>query len=184
MKPNDNELLHTEVHIDEFFFDGNEENKQGRYADREKLRASLAVEILPNDKGKGRVYAMQIENFSADQLLKTFVKYCAPKTLLITDKWRSYTPFVHHFPNLNQILSEKDEAFPELRIVILLIKKFLKGIQHTISKQRFKNYLDECSYRLNRLNFIESTNENLIYQLTKHIPTSHKRKLEYCIMAA
>jgi transposase-like protein/DNA-directed RNA polymerase subunit RPC12/RpoP len=184
MKPHDDELLNTEVHIDEFFFGGKEENKQGRCADSEKLRAALAVEILPNDKGIGRVYAMHIENFSAEQLIKIFDKYCEPETLIITDKWRGYAPIVNHFPNLNQILSEKGEAFPELHIVILLIKKFLKGIHHTISKQRFQNYLDEFSYRFNRRNFIESINENLIYRMAKHNPMPNKRMLQPNKMAA
>lgn len=167
MAPKDDEFLTGEIHVDEFFFGGSEEKKQGRCASSDKLRASLAVEILPNGKGIGKVHAMHITNFSADELVKILDRYCKSESLIITDKWSGYSPLLKAYPNLYQINSEKGEAFPELHLVILLMKKFFKGIHHNISPQRYQNYLDEFAYRFNRRNFIETINVSLINRMAK-----------------
>jgi transposase-like protein len=168
MSPLAHEKLSGEIHIDEFFFGGKEDGKQGRSINSTKQRATLAVEILPKDKGIGRVFALPIDNFSSEELIKIFDKHCDSEALIVTDKWRGYSPLKNYFPNLYQINSEKGEAFPELHIVILLMKKFFKGIHHTISPQRFSNYLNEFTYRFNRRNFIETINISLINRMVKH----------------
>jgi transposase-like protein len=160
--------LAGEVHIDEFFFGSTEEGKYGRDASSNKLRACIAVEKLPDNLGIGRAYAIHIDNFSTKELRKIFERHCANEASIVTDQWIGYKALKEDYPNLTQIKSEKGHAFPELHIVILLIKKFLRGTHHIISAQRFQQYLSEFCYRFNRRAHIENINTNLIDRMITH----------------
>lgn len=163
-----------EVHVDEFFFGTTEEGKYGRDVSSNKLRASIAVEKLPENKGIGRVYAVHIQNFTTVELRKIIDQHCSPQASIVTDQWVSYQSLKKDYPNLIQIKSQKGEAFPELHVVILLLKKFLKGTHHNISSIRFQEYLNEFCYRFNRRGHIENINTNLINRVIGHPKFNHK----------
>jgi transposase-like protein len=157
LQPDKEDILKGEIHVDEFFFGGKEQGKQGRSASTDKYRASIAVQILPGNK-IGKVQCMHIENFSSKEIKRIFDKHIEPDSLIIADKWRGYAPLVKDYPNLYQIDSKNGESMPELHTVILLIKKFLKGIHHTVSLGKFQHYLNEFVYRFNRRNFVPTIN--------------------------
>lgn len=155
--------LSGEVHVDEFLVGGPEEDKQGRSEDSNKKKAVIAVEIRPlKKKNIGRIYIEIIENFSTSELRKIFDKHIDKATFVITDKWSGYSPLKKEYPNLIHKLSEKGKSMPELHVMIMNLKAWIKGIHHKVSPQRFQKYLDEFTYRFNRRNCIESIVTNLI----------------------
>jgi transposase-like protein len=165
-----------EVHVDEFFVGGPEELKQGRSLDSKKRKATIAVEVLQGQKGIGRVYALQIENFSCEELRKIFDKHLTADTFIVADKWSGYKPLKKEYPNMVQRKSEKGKNFPELHLMIMNLKSWLKGIHHKISHHRFQAYLNEFTYRFNRRAFIETINTNLITRMAAAKPLPMKRK--------
>ena len=103
-----------EVHIDEFFIGGPEQGKQGRTTDSKKKKATIAVEILEDKKSIGRVYALEIENFSSQELTKIFDKHCTAETFVVADKWSGYNPLKKAYPNLVQLKSENGKNFSSI----------------------------------------------------------------------
>jgi transposase-like protein len=165
-----------EVHVDEFFVGGPEELQQGRSLDSKKRKATIAVEVLKDQKGIGRVYALQIENFSSKELKKIFDKHFTPDTFVIADKWTGYIPLKKEYPNMVQKKSEKGKNFPELHLMIMNLKSWLKGIHHKISHHRFQAYLNEFTYRFNRRAFMETISTNLLTRMVAAKPLPMKRK--------
>jgi transposase-like protein len=158
--------LTGEVHVDEFFVGGPEEGKQGRSDDSKKKRAIIAVETRPlKKKNIGRIYIETIANFSTSELRKIFDKHIDKNSYIKTDKWSGYSPLKNEYPNLVQKLSEKGRSMPELHLMIMNLKSWIKGIHHKVSPERFQKYLDEFTYRFNRRNSIESIATNLIDKL-------------------
>jgi transposase-like protein/DNA-directed RNA polymerase subunit RPC12/RpoP len=157
--------LTGEIHIDEFFVGGPEENKQGRTKDSKKKKAVIAVEVLKNKNTVGRLYALQIEDFSSAELGKIFDKHCTADAFIVADKWTGYKPLKEKYKNLVQKKSDKGKNFPELHLMIMNLKGWLKGTHHKVSSNRFQDYLNEFTYRFNRRAFIETINTNLISKM-------------------
>jgi ISXO2-like transposase domain/Transposase zinc-ribbon domain len=135
------------VHADEFVVGGPEEGKKGRSKGLKKL-VVLTVEIL--EGGVGRAYAEVIEHSSAKELGDFLTKYVAKDAVIVTDKWKGYTPLKKQFLKLKQVASEDGKNFKELHIHIMNIKGWLRGIHHHCSKEHMQNYLDEYHFRYNR----------------------------------
>jgi transposase-like protein len=165
MKSSGKHPLLGEVHVDEFLIGGPEELKQGRSNDSKKKKATLAVEILPKKKSIGRLYVRQIEDFSSSELRKIFDTHIDKQAIIKTDSWTGYSPLKQEYTKLIQKNSDKGRAFPELHVLIMNLKSWIKGIHHRISKTRFQKYLDEFSYRFNRRNFIPTIVTNLINRM-------------------
>jgi transposase-like protein len=159
-----------EVHVDEFLVGGQEPGKQGRSGTSKKKKATIAVEILPNKKGIGRIYAMHIENFSAKELRKIFDKHLTAETMVVADEWVGYKPLQEAYPNLVQKKSLMGKNFPELHTMILNLKTWLKGIHHNVSFARFQDYLNEFTWRFNRRGFIETININMLKKMCNSKP--------------
>jgi transposase-like protein/DNA-directed RNA polymerase subunit RPC12/RpoP len=165
MTSSESHPLVGEIHIDEFFVGGPEEKKQGRTKDSKKKKAVIAVEVLKDKSTVGRLYVMQIDDFSSKELGKIFDKHCTADAFIVADKWTGYNPLKEKYPNLIQKKSEKGKNFPELHLMIMNLKGWLKGIHHKVSKQRFQEYLNEFTYRFNRRSSIETINTNLINRM-------------------
>ena len=67
--------------------------------------------------------------------------------------------------------SNKGNNFPELHIHIMNIQGWLRGIHHHCSKEHLQGYLDECHYRYNRRNHMETIFDNLITRMVEYEPT-------------
>ena len=123
----------------------------------------LAVEIV--EDGVGRAYADVIEHSSAIELGGFLTKYVSSEAVVVSDKWKGYTPLKKEFKNLKQVASEDGKNFKELHIHIMNIKGWLRGIHHHCSKDRMQNYLDEYHFRYNRRSNMDTIFDVLIRKM-------------------
>ncbi len=66
-----------------------------------------------------------------------------------TDKWTSYKPISKVF-EIEQFKSEGGVNFKELNTLTMLIKGWLRGIHHHVSKEYMQKDLDEYMFKFNR----------------------------------
>ena len=157
--------LEGEVHIDEFFIGGPEEDNRGRSKGQKRL-VILALEKVKG--GVGRAYAQIIANASANEFKPFFNSYIDSNANIITDKWRGYLPLKSEYPNLKQLPSKEGENFPDLHIHIMNLKGWLRGIHHHCSEDRLQGYLDEYHFRYNRRNSMSLIFDTLIQRMVKN----------------
>lgn len=167
MKSSQNYPLEGEVHVDEFFIGGPEENKRGR-SKGEKRLVVLALEKLPD--GVGRAYAELIEHASAKEFKFFFEKHISQDAKIITDKWRGYSPLKKKYKKLEQRASENGKAFNDVHIHIMNLKGWLRGIHHHCSKERLQGYLDEYHFRYNRRNNMVTIFDLLLRRMVRYEP--------------
>ncbi len=92
--------LEGEVHVDEFFVGGEEEQKHGRERGKKRL-VVVALEVIPG-KGVGRAYARVIPDASAKSLRPLFDDHISKDAKVITDEWNGYKPLKTDYPLLEQ----------------------------------------------------------------------------------
>ena len=139
------------VQVDEFAVGGKEKGKQGRSSTSKKVKVILGCEVVKY-KGKitlGNAYAKVIENYSAKELFPFFKEKINENAKIKTDKWTSYKPISKVF-EIEQFKSEGGVNFKELNTLTMLIKGWLRGIHHHVSKEYMQNYLDEYMFKFNR----------------------------------
>ncbi len=151
--------LTGEVHVDEFFIGGPENNKRGRGAKKKRL-VVVAVEKVTD--GIGRAYAQVIENASSKVLSSFFNSYIDTSSRVITDGWSGYKPLIKKYPQMIHVPSKNGENFPDMHIHIMNLKGWLRGIHHHCSKKHLQGYLDEFHFRHNRRNNLETIFHKLI----------------------
>lgn len=101
MESSGNNPMQGNVHIDEFVLGGREKKKVGRSYNAKKKKAITAVELTDDGKVK-RMYAMRIEDFSAQSLQYLFINHISRYAKVTTDKWRGYRPIAKAY-NITQI---------------------------------------------------------------------------------
>ena len=138
-----------EVHVDEIFIGGPEEQKRGRSQGKKK-RVIVALEIVKG--GVGRAYAEVISDFSSESFRPFFERYISKDATIKTDEWTGYIPLRKDYPNLIQISSESGKGFPDLHIHIMNLKSWLRGVHHHCSEEHLQGYLNEYHFRFNRRN--------------------------------
>ena len=159
--------LKGEVHVDEFFIGGPEEQKRGRSKGKKRL-VVLAIEKV--DEGVGRAYAKVIQSASSEEFKPFFNSYIDSKANVVTDEWLGYLPLKSEYQNLKQIASKEGENFPDLHIHIMNLKGWLRGIHHHCSEERLQGYLDEYHFRYNRRNSMETIFDILIRRMVANEP--------------
>jgi hypothetical protein len=159
--------LAGEVHVDEFFIGGPEEQKRGRSKGQKRL-VVLALEKV--DEGVGRAYAQIIEQASGEEFKPFFNSYIKKDAKVITDEWNGYLPLIKDYPNLKQIPSKEGKSFSDLHIHIMNLKGWLRGIHHHCDKERLQGYLDEYHFRYNRRNNMDTIFDLLIKRMTNNDP--------------
>lgn len=160
--------LDGEVHVDEFYVGGEEEQKKGRSYGKKKL-VEVALEILPG-RGVGRAYAKVIDDASAKSLRLLFDEHISKKAHVITDEWNGYLPIKRDYPHLEQRKSEDGSNFPDIHIHIMNIKGWLRGIHHHCTKEQLQGYLDEYHFRYNRRNNMDTIFDTLIKRMVLSEP--------------
>jgi transposase-like protein len=174
MSSSESHPLTGHVEVDELMYGGVSKGCQGRSSKSDKLKICLAVEIREDKKkGKkvmGRAYALPIDNFSNDELKSIFEKHIDRDALVKTDKWRGYNKQKETY-NLEQVKSESGANFPEIHILIMNLKNWIRGIHHRISKNHLKGYLDEFFFRFNRRTFLEKLPMFTIDRMINHKPS-------------
>lgn len=144
------------VHVDEFVLGGKEETKTGRSYDAKKKKAVIAVQLTEDGKVK-RMYAMKIEDFSAESLQYIFVNHISRDAKVVTDKWRGYRPIAKAY-DITQIESNNGLNFKALHTMIHQVKSWLRTTYSWVSHHNLNRYFNEFCFRINR-----SQNKNTIF---------------------
>lgn len=163
--------LTGEVHVDEFWIGGPEEEKRGRSLGSKKMIV-VALEVI--GKSVGRAYAEIIKNADAKELGDFMRKHIDGKAHVITDEWRGYLPLKKEYLHLEQRKSENGKNFKDLHIHIMNMKGWLRGIHHHCSKEHMQGYLNEYHYRYNRRNHLGTTFDLLVKRMVKNQPNRIK----------
>ena len=163
-----NYLLTGEVHVDECFIGGEEEQKQDRSKGKKKL-VIVALEKLPFN-GVGRAYAQIIENGSSASFRPFFEAHISKDAEVITDEWIGYSPLMKDYPKLKQIPSNRGKNQPNMHIHNMNLKGWLRGIYHHCSKDRLQGYLEEYHFRYNRRNNMDTIFDTLIKRMVRYEP--------------
>lgn len=85
MGSSSNNLMDGDVQVDEFVLSGRDQGKTGRSYDGKKKKAVTAVQLTKNGKVK-RMYAMKINDFSAQSLQYIFVNHISREAHVTTDQ--------------------------------------------------------------------------------------------------
>lgn len=120
MSPSGNNPMDGEVHVDEFAIGGKDPGKTGRSYSAKKKKAVTALQLTEDGKVK-RMYAMKIENFSAQSLQYIFVNHISPDVKIVTDQWREYQPISKDY-NITQIKSNGGLNFKASHTMIHQVK--------------------------------------------------------------
>jgi hypothetical protein len=120
MESSGNHPMQGNVHVDEFVLGGREKEKVGRSYNAKKKKAITAVELTDEGKVK-RMYAMRIEDFSAQSLQHMFINHISRDAQVTTDKWRGYRPIAKAY-NIKQIVSNSGLNFKALHTMIHQVK--------------------------------------------------------------
>jgi len=158
-------LLQNQVHVDEFAVGGKGKKKQGRSSTSKKVKVVLACEVVPHKRGKkltlGNAYAQVIGDYSTEELRTIFTKKVSKEAKVTTDQWPSYNP-IKDTHAIEQIKSKGGENFKELNNLVMLVKGWIRGIHHHVSKEHMQKYLDEFFFRFNRKTFPKASFDRLI----------------------
>ena len=171
MKSSGSAPLTGDVDVDECAIGGKDTGSQGRNKGDKKL-FSIAVEILGEGK-MGRAYGVGIVDYSAKELEKIFDKHISIGAAITTDGWTGYMPLQNKW-NIQQVYSSEGANFPEIHILIMNLKNWLRGIHHKCSEEHIMGYIDEFFYRFNRRNNRKSIFSMLIKRMMKHPQFTHK----------
>lgn len=151
------------VHVDEFVIGGKEEGKTGRSYDAKKKKAVTAVELTQDGKVK-RMYAMKIDDFSAESLQYIFVNHISRKAKITTDKWKGYRPISKAY-DITQIESNGGLSFKALHTMIHQVKSWIRTIYSWVSDFNLNRYFNEFCFRINRSQSKKSIFDNLITKM-------------------
>lgn len=164
--------LEGRVDVDELAIGGHDEGGQGRSKADKKL-VSLSVEIREDGK-MGRAYGKVINDYSSKELEKIFDAHISKEDAKVrTDKWTGYSPLQSKW-DIEMIKSDKGKKFPELHILIMNLKSWLRGIHHKCSEKHMQAYLNEFFYRFNRRKFNETIFHGLLIRMVNSEPLYHK----------
>lgn len=163
MSSSGNHPMGGEVHVDEFVLGGKDPGKIGRSYKGKKKKAVTAVELTQQGKVK-RMYAMRIEDFSAESLQYIFVNHISREANVTTDKWRGYRPIARAY-NINQIESNKGMNFKALHTMIHQVKSWIRTTYSWVSENNIDRYFNEFCYRLNRSQSKKTIFNNLMVRM-------------------
>lgn len=163
--------LTGEVHVDEFWIGGPEEEKRGRSLGSKKMIV-VALEVM--GKSVGRAYAEVIEHANSKELGGFMRKHIDKKAHVVTDEWRGYLPLKKEYHHLEQWKSENGKKFKDVHIHIMNLKGWLRGIHHHCSREHMQGYLNEYHYRYNRRSHLGTTFDLLVKRMVKNQPNRIK----------
>lgn len=165
MKSSEENPMDGDVHVDEFVLGGKEKGKVGRSYDSKKKKAITAIQLTNEGKLK-RMYAMSINDFSANSLTHIFEKHIGKEANITTDLWKGYRPISKHY-SIEQIPSNGGLNFMALHTMIHQVKSWIRTTYSWVSESNINRYFDEFCYRLNRSQSKETIFNNLIVRMVK-----------------
>lgn len=165
MASSDNNPMDGDVHVDEFVLGGRDKGKTGRSYDGKKKKVVTAVQLTKDGKVK-RMYAMKIDDFSAQSLQYIFVNHISREAKVTTDKWRGYRPISKAY-NITQIPSNNGLNFKALHTMIHQIKSWIRTTYSWVSDENLNRYFNEFCFRINRSQSKSTIFNNLITKMVK-----------------
>jgi hypothetical protein len=153
------------VHVDEFVVGGKEDGKTGRSYDTKKKKAVTAVQLTEDGKVK-RMYAMRIDDFSAESLQYIFVNHISRDAKVTTDKWRGYRPISKAY-DIEQIESNGGLNFKALHTMIHQVKSWIRTTYSWVSEFNINRYFNEFCFRINRSQSKDSIFNNLVNKMVE-----------------
>ena len=145
------------VEVDETYFGGLEEGKQGR----EPGQKALIVIAAQEDGAKiGRIRLRRVPDASAKSLQGFVADVIEPGSVVHTDGWAGYMTlknkgYVHEATAQGRLGIPGAEAdlLPRVHLVVSLLKRWLLGThQGAVGLEHLDYYLDEFTFRFNRRN--------------------------------
>lgn len=165
MASSGNNPMGGNVHVDEFVLGGRDKGKTGRSYDSKKKKVVTAVQLTKDGKVK-RMYAMKIDDFSAQSLQYIFVNHISREAKVTTDKWKGYRPISKAY-NITQIPSNNGLNFKALHTMIHQIKSWIRTIYSWVSDENLNRYFNEFCFRINRSQSKSTIFNNLITKMVK-----------------
>jgi len=147
------ERLSGVIEVDETYWGGEEEGRQGRKALKKQLIAVAAQEDGP---GIGRVRLRTIEDASAKSLHGFIAGAIEPGSRVCTDGWTGYASIerLGYQHSIRPLYGEKGAAerlLPRVHRVISLLKRWILGThQGSVGAEHLDDYLNEFTFRFNR----------------------------------
>ena len=126
MSSSGNNPMDGSVHIDEFVLGGKEQGKVGRSYNSKKKKAVTAIQLTDDGKVK-RMYAMKIDDFSAQSLQYIFINHISRDAQVTTDLWRGYRPIAKVY-NIPQVESNRGLNLKALHTLIHQVKSWIRTI--------------------------------------------------------
>ncbi|TLP70116.1 IS1595 family transposase [Maribacter sp. ACAM166] len=160
-----NNPMDGDVHVDEFVLGGREAGKIGRSYDGKKKKAVTAIQLTKDGKVR-RMYAMKIEDFSAQSLQYMFIDHISREAKVTTDKWRGYRPIAKAF-DITQIKSNKGLNFKALHTMIHQVKSWIRTTYSWVSDANLNRYFNEFCFRINRSQNKATIFNNLIVKMVQ-----------------
>jgi transposase-like protein/ribosomal protein L37AE/L43A len=157
--------LQGKVDVDEFVVGGYEKGKKGRSKGKRK---QVVMGIEMKNKGIVRCYAKQIDNGGSKELKPFFQKFVSREAKIRTDKWRGYEPLKKEYTELKQEASNPSQNFKLFHRQVMMVKGWIRGIHHSV--KNLQPYLDEFSYRFNRLSSFDRIFHNITGRMIYHQP--------------
>lgn len=163
MASSKNNPMDGNVHVDEFVLGGKDQGKTGRSYDSKKKKVVTAIELTKDGKVK-RMYAMKIDDFSAQSLQYIFIDHISRNAKITTDKWRGYRPISKAY-NITQIESNNGLNFKALHTMIHQVKSWIRTTYSWVSDANLNRYFNEFCFRINRSQSKETIFNNLINKM-------------------
>lgn len=163
MKSSENYPIDGSVDIDEFVLGGKEKGKVGRSYNSKKKKTVCAVQLTSMGKVK-RMYAMRIDDFSAQSLVKIFDKHIDKTAKVRTDEWKGYRPLFKEY-NITQVPSDHGGNFKALHTMIHQIKSWIRTTYSWVSDFNIDRYYNEFCFRINRSQSKSSIFNNLVTRM-------------------
>jgi hypothetical protein len=154
-----------DVHVDEFVLGGREAGKTGRSYNSKKKKAVTAIQLTKESKVK-RMYAMKIDDFSAQSLHYIFVNHISREARVTTDKWRGYRPISKAY-DIRQIESNRGLNFKALHTMIHQVKSWIRTTYSWVSDNNLNRYFNEFCFRINRSQSKATIFNNLIVKMVE-----------------
>lgn len=173
MESSGNHPMQGNVHVDEFVLGGREKEKVGRSYNAKKKKAITAVELTNEGKVK-RMYAMRIEDFSAQSLQYMFINHISRDAQVTTDKWRGYRPIAKAY-NIKQIESNSGLNFKALHTMIHQVKSWIRTTYSWVSDFNINRYFNEFCFRINRSQSKATIFNNLITKMVNKGKVYHSQ---------
>jgi transposase-like protein len=158
----DREKLSGVVEVDECIIGGkNKTGKPGRSKDPNKIPVMVMTENTGKSlhggtgKGIGRVRAVVLSDYSAEQFRAIFADNIEAGSVVISDAYSSMGPALPGYTHISQAAKgspvRAHYLFPAVSRAQAQLKRWIHGtLQGSVSREHLQDYLSEFEFRFNR----------------------------------